>query len=189
MFFHDSVADAQSEASPFTDLLGSEERIENPVRLADSGAVVPERDFYEIGATRCRYFDPRTLHGFADRVIRIIQDVEEHLLQLMRVANHEWQMVLQALGNGDAAALQVIRTQLNGAFQNRIQLHRLSLRRHLASEAQQVLHDLLRALRLLQDDAQIFACAFRQLGVLHQQVCETQDRRERIVHFMGDAGN
>ncbi len=64
-----------------------------------------------------------------------------------------------------------------------------ALRRHLAGEAEQVLHDLLGALRLLQNHAHVFTGGLGQVGILHQQIGEAQNRGQRIVHFVSDAGN
>ena len=52
MLFHDSVTDAQSQAGPFSYLLGGEEWIEDTVRMGDTGAVVTEEDFNERVGTR-----------------------------------------------------------------------------------------------------------------------------------------
>ena len=41
--------------------------------------------------------------------------------------------------------------KLNGAAQNRVELHRIALWRHLAGKAEQVLHDLFGSLRFLQN--------------------------------------
>ena len=70
-----------------------------------------------------------------------------------------------------------------------IQLQRLSLRRHLPRKAEQVLHDLLGALRLLQNYAQVFARALGHFRIFHQQVGKSQNGRQRIVDLVGYAGN
>ena len=82
-------------------------------------------------------------------------------------------MVLKAFGHCYSAALQVVRTQLDCPLQDCVQLDRFALRRHLAGEAQQILHNLLGPLRLLQNYTQIFACALRDLGIFQQQVCKS----------------
>ena len=57
------------------------------------------------------------------------------------------------------------------------------------AKLQQILHNLLRPLRLLQNHAQVVARALRKVGILHQQVGETEDGGQRIVHLMRHAGN
>ncbi len=88
-----------------------------------------------------------------------------------------------------AVTVEVVRAKLDGAAQNLIELHGVALRRHLPGKAQQILHDLLGALRFLQDDAQIFARRLRNRGIFHQQVGKPENRSERIIHFVRDAGN
>jgi hypothetical protein len=78
---------------------------------------------------------------------------------------------------------------MHGALQDRVELHGLALGRHLPGKAEQVLHDLLGALRFLQNHAQIAARAFRDLGIFHQQVGKSEDGGKGIVDFVGDAGD
>ena len=96
------------------------------------------------------------------RVVGVVQDVEKYLLHLMRIADHVGQFLVQMLDDFDPVAVEIVRAQLHGAAQNRVQLHGVALRRHLAGKAEQVLDDLFGALRLLQNHAQIFASTFRK---------------------------
>ena len=121
------------------------------------------------------------------RIVSIVHDVEKHLLQLVRVSDHVGQFLIQFLHHLDPVALEVVGPQLHCPPQNSIQLHRLALRRHLPGETQQILHNLLGALRLLQNHPQIFARALRHLLVFHEQIGKTQNRGERIIHLVGDA--
>ena len=123
------------------------------------------------------------------RVVGVVQDVQEHLLQLVRISDDLGQRLVEVLDHLDAVALEVVGAQLHGALQDGIQLHRLALRRHLAGKAEQILHDLLGALRLLQNHPQILARALRNFRILHQQVGKSQNGGERIVDFVGDAGD
>ena len=86
----------------------------------------------------------------------------------------------------DPVAVEVIGAQLDSAAQDAVQLHGLALGRHLAGKAEQVLHDLLGALRFLQDDAKVFAGRFRHVGVFHQQVGKAENGRQRIVYLVCD---
>ena len=69
------------------------------------------------------------------------------------------------LDDFDAVAVEVVGTQLHGAAQDGIELHGAALRRHLAREAEQVLHDLLGALRFLQNHAHVFLRGLGQIGI------------------------
>ena len=83
---------------------------------------------------------------------------------------------VEVLDDVDAVAVEVVGTQLNGAAKNQIELDSIALRRHLAGEAEQVLHDLLGALRFLQNDAKIFARSFGQFGIFEKQIGEAENR-------------
>ena len=41
----------------------------------------------------------------------------------------------------------------------------------------------------LKNDAEIFAGGFRKVGIFEQQIGEPQDRSQRIIYFVGDAGD
>ena len=94
---HDSVADAQSEAGALAHFFRREKRIEDAVDLRDARAVVAET--ISILSERCDRLDfdfpgaPRFLHG----VVRIVQDVQKHLLQLVRIADHHGQVLRRIL--------------------------------------------------------------------------------------------
>ena len=108
--------------------------------------------------------------GLAHRVVGVVQDVEKDLLQLVRVADDVGHALVEPLDNLHAVAGEIVGAQREGAAHDHIQLHQVALRRHLPREAQQVLHNLLGALRFLQDDAQIFLGVRRDLGAFQQQV-------------------
>src|SRR5262249_28079298 len=54
---------------------------------------------------------------------------------------------------------------------------------------QEVLHDLLSPLCLLQDHTKIAANDLWKVFIVHQQVSKTQDSRKRIIDFVCYAGN
>src|SRR5947209_13115254 len=71
VFFHDSVADAQAQASSLANSLRREERIEYAFRLANSRTVVAERYFHVIIPADGRYLDTRSLGLIAHCVVSI----------------------------------------------------------------------------------------------------------------------
>src|SRR2546426_303758 len=86
-------------------------------------------------------------------------------------------------------ARKIITPQLNRLPQNAVYLHKFPLHRSLPRETQQILHDIFRSLRFLQDDLQILPRRTRHLRILQQQIRETKNRRQRVIHFMRDPGN
>ena len=147
VLFHDSIADAQTEAGSLSHLFGGEEGIENFIGMGNPVTVVAERNFDGISGLRAHDLDAGWAANFVHGIVSVVQDIEKNLLQLMRVADDLGQSLIEVLDDIDAVTVEIVRTQLNGAPQNKIQLHRIALRWHLAREAEQVLHDLLGTLR------------------------------------------
>ena len=110
MLLHNRHADAQAQASSLANSLRSKERIEYAFRLANSRTVVAERYFHVVILAGGRYLDTRSLGLIAHRVVSIVQNVQEHLLQLVGIADDKGQVITKVFGYRNAAALQVIRT-------------------------------------------------------------------------------
>src|ERR1019366_4440966 len=127
--------------------------------------------------------------AFADGVVSVVQDVQKHLLELVGISDDFGQGLVEAFDHLNAVTDEVVRAQVHGALQDGVELNELALRWHLAGKAEQVLHDLLGALRFLQNHPQIAPRAFGELGVFHQEVGESEDGGEGIVDFVGDAGD
>ena len=88
-----------------------------------------------------------------------------------------------------AVARKIVAAQLDRLPQHRVDVHRFALHRPLPRKTQQILHDLLRALRLLQNNLQILARIVGNRRIFQQQIRESQNRRQRIVHLVRHAGN
>src|ERR1700693_4099328 len=193
MSAHDPVTDAKSQAGALAHLFGGEERVKNSVGLGDSGAVVDERYFYGIdfgidGAAGA-YGDFAVIARFLNGVVGVVQDVQEDLLQLLSVAKRGRQVFVEFFDNLHAMAGKIVTAQLDGLAENCVYLHGFTLRWSLPGETQQILHDFFGSLRLLQNDLQIFARRGGNFGIFEEQVGEPQNRGQRIVDFMRDAGD
>src|SRR5215831_7048936 len=139
MLFDNPVANAQAEPGSFPDLFGGEERVKDTIGLMNSVTIVAERNLDKIALAGGSDVDSGAAARFPHRVIGVVEDVEEHLLKLLRVPNDERQVVLKLLRNRDPAAMEVVGAQLDRPLQDRVQLDRLALWRHLAGKAQKVL--------------------------------------------------
>ena len=166
VLLHDAVANTQAKAGSLSDILGGEEGIEDAIRLSDTGAIVAEGDLDGLAGFGAHDFDAGWTADFVNRVIGVIQDVEKDLLKLVSIAIDIGQAFVEMFDDVDTVAVEVIGTQLNSAPENLVELHRDALRRHLACEAEQVLHDGLGALGFQQNHPKIFAGIFRNLGIL-----------------------
>jgi hypothetical protein len=153
MLLHNAVADAEAEAGSLADLLGGEEGIEDAIGMGNAVSVVGERNFDGIADSGADDLDAGGTADFMHGVIGVVQDVQENLLQLVGVTDDIGQSLIEMFDDFHSVTVEVVRTQLDGAAQDQVELHGIALRRHLAGKAEQVLHDLLGALRLLQDHA------------------------------------
>jgi hypothetical protein len=112
-------------------------------------------------ARRGHDFDAGWTSCLANRIVRVVDDVEKDLLQLVRIANDLGEIAMKVLHNLDAVTGKVVGAQLNGAAQDRVELQGAALRWHLTRETEKVLNDLLGTLGLLQDDVQVIFCLGR----------------------------
>src|ERR1700683_3532192 len=91
MLTNDAVADAQAQAGALADFLGGEKRIEDSLGMRDARAVVAKCDFdLSVAVRRGNLYFPRAPH-FLNGIVRVVQNVQKHLLQLVRVADGERQ--------------------------------------------------------------------------------------------------
>src|SRR5882757_9256900 len=186
---HDAVANAQAESSAFTGLLGGVKRIEDPLRIGDSGSVVRNGHLNRIAAQPRADTDAPTMPRLLYRVIGVIENVQENLLQLLRIAEGRRQILIEFLNDFYSVTDEIVTSELDGLPQYVIDLYQFALYRTLPREAQQILHDVLGALRFLQDDLQIFARVFGDLRVLEKEIGEAKNRRQRVIDLVGHAGN
>src|SRR5208282_4233125 len=185
MFADNAVANTQAQTSALADVFGGEEGIKNLFGIGDAHAVIAKRNFNEWVGVGAPDLNAGGARAFADGVVGVVQNVEKHLLELVGISDDLGQGVVEVFDHLNAVTDEVVRTQVHGALQDGVELKRLALRRHLAGKAEQVLHDLLGALRFLENHAQLAASAFGDLGVFHQEVGESEDGGEGIVDFVG----
>jgi len=94
VLFHDSITDAQSQAGPLADALRGVERLKDARRLFDTGARVLNLNVDPVVLGKDGHLHSaltRTLVPFFDfflddRIQAVVHDVQENLLQLMRIA-------------------------------------------------------------------------------------------------------
>src|SRR5216683_1752022 len=175
MFTDDAIADTQAQTSTLADVLGGKERIKNTFGIDDAHTVVAKRNLDESVGAGAPHLDASGPRGFADGVVSVVQDVEKHLLELVRISDDSGQGFVETFDHLNAVTDEVVRAQVYGALQDGVELDELALRWHLTGKAEEVLYDLLGALRLLQNHAQIAARAFGEFGVFHQEVGESED--------------
>src|SRR5208282_767938 len=134
MLADDAVADTQTQARALAHVFGCKEWIEDNGGIGNAGTIIAEGNLHKGARQSALDFDSGGPRGFANRVIGIIQDVEKHLLQLMRVTDDLGQRFVEMFDHLNAMTDEIVRSQMHRALQNRIELQRLALRRHLAGK-------------------------------------------------------
>src|SRR6267378_2719205 len=140
---HDAVANAQAESSAFTGLLGRVKRIEVPLRIGDSGTVIRNGHLNGIAAQPRADSNAPTMPRLLYRIIGVIENVQENLLQLLRIAEGGRQILIELLDDFYSVTGEIITAELDGLPQHVIDLYQFALYRTLPREAQQILHDVL----------------------------------------------
>src|SRR5207248_7506992 len=97
MLAQNSVTDAQPQSSSLAYFLSGEEGIKNALAMNDSLPVICEHNLVRISTLPGRNFNATRATLVAHRVIGVVQNVQNHLLQLVRVAGNLWQIGLQLL--------------------------------------------------------------------------------------------
>ena len=187
MFADNAVANTQAQTGAFADVFGGKERIKNTFGIGNAQAAIAKRNLDERAGAGAPDLDAGGTRAFADGVVGIVEDVQKHLLDLVGISDDRGQGLVEAFDHLNAVTDEVVRTQVQSALQDGIKLDGLALRRPLAGKAEQILHDLLGALRFLQNHPQIAARAFGEFGIFHQEVGESEYGGQGIVDFVRDA--
>src|SRR5208282_5695126 len=117
MLLNNSVTDAEAEPRAFAYALGGVERLKNAVRFLDSGTGVVKFgvDISVLGVDT--HLQRSSLSGFQHSVYSVVDDVEKHLLQLVRVSGDRRSRAFEFALQLDVIYFQVIVAQRQGLIQ------------------------------------------------------------------------
>ena len=207
---HDPERDGQAEARAVAGLLCGEERNEQPRlrRLRDAGPVVADGDpdpvaFVDVPSRpaghRARFGldqlggDPQvgsaTAFAAVDRLDRIDGEVEEDLLDLGAVEVDLGQGGRDVELDLDLVRADGVGLELEHALDQNRDARRPALGRSRAGEVEQVLDDAAGPVGLLDEQAGVALHVLGQARVAVDQLAEADDRRQRVVELVRDAGD
>src|SRR5882724_9635306 len=135
VFPNNSIANTEAQSSALTNIFCGEKWIENTLGIDDAQAAIAKGNLDKSAGSGTHDLNPGRPRAFADGVVSVVQNVEKHLLELMRVSHHFGQRFVKAFDHLDAVTDEIVRPQMHSALQDVIELHGLALRRHLAGEA------------------------------------------------------
>src|SRR5580692_86436 len=143
MLADDPITSAESEPYSFSDWLGGVERLKNAPRLFQPGTRIHESDL-DMLLHRSDSDDELPCFVSFHRINRIRDEMQENLNQLIRVTlNHRYSVLFLDLYSHAVSAPST--RQANGALQQRPDIKRRAMQRHLLREAEHVLHQAIRS--------------------------------------------
>src|SRR5260370_4424402 len=190
MLAQDGLADAQAEAGPAAGPPGGEEGIKNVRQLfgVDSGAIILKDDPDRVGIASDVDTYRAFLPAFADRLLRVEQEVQEHLHQLIGIGHARGYRRFLEKVYRDIALAQRVRLHLHGGLQELIEIDLAASGSRRPGEVLQVLHDFGRTPRLLVQNADLFVRGFADAAFL-QQFRHAQNAGQGIIELVGEAAD
>src|SRR5439155_19756928 len=127
VLFDDAVSDGQTEARALPDLLGGEERVEDPPLQPgrNPGSGIGERELRRGGADPTRNAN-RLAWRISHRVARVRQQVDEHLLHLDGISYDPGLLRPQVEGDRDLAQPELLLHERKRPLDDLPQGHRLA---------------------------------------------------------------
>src|SRR5207249_9438316 len=128
VLMHNSITDTQAQSRALAYFLGRKEWVKNPFRMGDAMPVVAERNFHEPTRARGSNLNARLAASLPHSVICIVENIQKHLLELVRISDHAGQFLFKPLNHLDIVTLKVIGAYLDGAMCNRGKQYRFAER-------------------------------------------------------------
>ena len=192
MFLDDRIRDGQAESGSLANVLRREKRVEdfrlNLLRDPRPIVIDLEHDCIAVHVVP-RAQDQGAAAVSPDHGLLGIHDqVEQHLLDLVRVGKYVRQPRGKRLEDCDVAETLIVGAQRQCFANDTIEIHHRPRRMTLARERQKVADDFRRTLGLAENGFQSAACPFVNV-LLRETLGPRQNRRQWIVQFVGDARN
>ena len=194
VLLHDRVGHGQPETGALADLLRREERIED-LRLQLVGNARPvvvdfEHDRFLIRVVP-RAHDERSPRPLADehRLLGVDDQVQQHLLHLVAVGEDLRQARRERVDDGDVRDALLVGAQRQRLAHHLVDVDHRARRLPLARERQQVADDARGALRFAEDRLEAAADRVVERRSLRQPLGPAEDRRQRVVQLVRDAGD
>ena len=89
MLLDDTIADAESETSALSYALGGVKGIEDAIEVSDSSAIITEKGAYQPTLRFDAKAQEARVASFENGVDGVVDDVDEHLLDLVRIGNDD----------------------------------------------------------------------------------------------------
>src|SRR5260370_12206696 len=185
---NDGHADAEAEAGAATGARRGVEGIKDARKRlrVDADAVILNGDHSVIIVVTGTDLDAAGVADFLDGLLGVGDKIQKNLDKLVGVADHAGKIRLRAEIHGDVVAAKRVFVQLEGSLEEAIDVERSFLRRSRAREFEEILDDTRGAPRLAVGKIQLALAGVIGSVAFAEKFGNTEDRRERIVQFIGD---
>src|ERR1044072_4536308 len=184
---HDILRDPQAKPGAF--LASGKERIKNARQIVLSYPDPGVRKLHQNRRLQCLFVTGSGNNNLAvtfDRLLRIDDQVQKYLSQLIGARPDAWQRVVKRLNYSDAQLAHFLFQKHECLFQQLVHVNPVNLTRP-ASKAKHLPDDVRHALRLFSRNLEKARVLVAFSASLHQ-VKRVLDRFERIVHLVRDRG-
>src|SRR5262249_35630155 len=148
VFFDYSVAHTQSQTGSPADLFCGKEGLEYALRRRQSGTIIQDFELYSVGHSLGPDEDSSGAVGVADGVVRVVDQVEQHLLNRVLIGAKLGISGVEFADEPDISGPEFIFTQLQNLLRKVIGPDVLKLGRGLACKLKQVSNNLAAAVCL-----------------------------------------
>src|SRR5256885_428101 len=181
MLRDDTVTNAETQASALANGLRCVERIEHLRRVLYAGAAVGK--LHEEFVVQASGRNPEIAFAgvLENGVNGVVYHIQKNLLELMRVRGGHRKIGGEIEMHANIVHAQVVIAERKSIFNNLIERNRYAFRVVLPREAEQVLHDSVRALRLFIKFFRVLQSLRIHLAAGCEQLAIAENRGERIV--------
>src|SRR5579872_483192 len=190
MFAKNRQANAQAQARTAAGPLRGEERIKNfrQYLRPNPSAIILKSGHDTLGGAAYTDAKGPVIANLANGLLGVSDQVEKNLSQLAGVAQDERKVGWGGKINCDAIGAQRMFVKLQAALDQFTQIEANLARLRRARKSQEALHDLSGAARLAVGNFELPPGGIFARGIA-QEFGDAEDRGERIIQLMGDAGN
>ena len=193
MFLHDGVRDRQAETGTLANFFRREERVED-LRLQfvrDARAIVVDLEDHRLLSRIVPCANDQNAAAICrqHRLLRIDDEIQENLLDLIAVGKHLRQPGREGINHSDVRNPLFVCPQGEGFTDDLIEIDHRARRLTLAREREQIADDARGTFRFAEDRFEAAPNWFVERGALRQSLCPAEDGRQRIVQLVRDAGD
>jgi len=187
VLLHNAEANAKTQAGAFADWLCRIKRIEDAVRLLDTGPGIQEKHYNVSAVAHCLDREDAALRSFHG-VDRIADQIKKYLHQLVAIAANSGENGLELKFDTDGPSAEIESAKLHGVGYHSIDVEERSFRGDLPRKTKEISHQSFGSASLVANLRRRAAGLLGKRSVVGQEIGEAKNGCQRVVDFMSGAG-